>query len=205
MRTNELVVSTRVIPILESINLCKNSEGYLPLVDFIVYAGVNPDVSFDDIFTYLEGNHYMRIRAGHEKTKETMCQIMAETVQSALELGNQAALSRAELSEGKEVLRALEKAHKQTELLKVLGEKYESYSHDEIVVYYFTKKILRAVTKVQIEEALERMNSWTNPKTDEVKEQFDEISKTIFQRTRNEGIEFLTTSEEEIEAYVKNF
>ncbi len=136
----------RIVPILERLDIKKNTRGYMPLLDLMSYAAAYPNVKLKDIIDELSNNNtYIGISITEDKKDNQVFPAMVRTIESAFERGRDTQLK--ELGISKEVIDKVldSKGDKedQLELLEVLGEEYKSYSHEERIVFYFVKKILK--------------------------------------------------------------
>lgn len=136
----------RIVPILEGLDIKKNTRGYMPLLDLMSYAAAYPSVKLKDIIDELSNNNtYIGISITEDKKDNQVFPAMVRTIESAFERGRDTQLK--ELGISKEVIDKVldSKGDKedQLELLEVLGEEYKSYSHEERIVFYFVKKILK--------------------------------------------------------------
>lgn len=136
----------RIVPILEGLDIKKNTRGYMPLLDLMSYAAAYPNVKLKDIIDELSNNNtYIGISITEDKKDNQVFPAMVRTIESAFERGRDTQLK--ELSISKEVIdKVLDSTggkKDQQELLEVLGEEYKSYSHEERIVFYFVKKILK--------------------------------------------------------------
>ena len=136
----------RIVPILEGLDIKKNTRGYMPLLDLMSYAAAYPNVKLKDIIVELSSkNTYIGISITEDKKDNQVFPAMVRTIESAFERGRDTQLK--ELGISKEVIDKVldSKGDKedQLELLEVLGEEYKSYSHEERIVFYFVKKILK--------------------------------------------------------------
>lgn len=136
----------RIVPILEGLDIKKNTRGYMPLLDLMSYAAAYPNVKLRDIIDELSNNNtYIGISITEDKKDNQVFPAMVRTIESAFERGRDTQLK--ELGISKEVIDKVldSKGDKedQLELLEVLGEEYKSYSHEERIVFYFVKKILK--------------------------------------------------------------
>lgn len=136
----------RIVPILEGLDIKKNTRGYMPLLDLMSYAAAYPNVKLRDIIDELSKNNtYIGISIIEDKKDNQVFPAMVRTIESAFERGRDTQLK--ELGISKEVIDKVldSKGDKedQLELLEVLGEEYKSYSHEERIVFYFVKKILK--------------------------------------------------------------
>ena len=136
----------RIVPILERLDIKKNTRGYMPLLDLMSYAAAYPNVKLRDIIDELSNNNtYIGISITEDKKDNQVFPAMVRTIESAFERGRDTQLK--ELGISKEVIDKVldSKGDKedQLELLEVLGEEYKSYSHEERIVFYFVKKILK--------------------------------------------------------------
>lgn len=136
----------RIVPILEGLDIKKNTRGYMPLLDLMSYAAAYPNVKLKDIIDELSNNNtYIGISITEDKKDNQVFPAMVRTIESAFERGRDTQLK--ELGISKEVIDKVldSKGDKedQLELLEVLGEEYKSYSHEERIVFYFVKKILK--------------------------------------------------------------
>lgn len=136
----------RIVPILEGLDIKKNTRGYMPLLDLMSYAAAYPNVKLRDIIDELSKNNtYIGISITEDKKDNQVFPAMVRTIESAFERGRDTQLK--ELGISKEVIDKVldSKGNKedQLELLEVLGEEYKSYSHEERIVFYFVKKILK--------------------------------------------------------------
>ena len=142
----EKVAMGRIVPILERLDIKKNTRGYMPLLDLMSYAAAYPNVKLKDIIDELSNNNtYIGISITEDKKDNQVFPAMVRTIESAFERGRDTQLK--ELGISKEVIDKVldSKGDKedQLELLEVLGEEYKSYSHEERIVFYFVKKILK--------------------------------------------------------------
>lgn len=139
----------RVVQVLNVLRIKKSTRGYAPLLDFISYAAVHPEVSLESISKYLlDNNTYIGISSGvysRNHDKELMPS-MVRTIETALERGNDESFRKLDMSE--DVIERILDSDTYTEidLLEVLGEKYADYSHEERVVFYFVKKIVKYIS-----------------------------------------------------------
>lgn len=136
----------RIVPILEGLDIKKNTRGYMPLLDLMSYAAAYPNVKLRDIIDELSKNNtYIGISITEDKKDNQVFPAMVRTIESAFERGRDTQLK--DLGISKEVIDKVldSKGDKedQLELLEVLGEEYKSYSHEERIVFYFVKKILK--------------------------------------------------------------
>ncbi len=136
----------RIVPILEGLDIKKNTRGYMPLLDLMSYAAAYPNVKLRDIIDELSNNNtYIGISITEDKKDNQVFPAMVRTIESAFERGRDTQLK--DLGISKEVIDKVldSKGDKedQLELLEVLGEEYKSYSHEERIVFYFVKKILK--------------------------------------------------------------
>ena len=142
----EKVAMGRIVPILESLDIKKNTRGYMPLLDIMSYAAAYPNVKLKDIIEELSNNNtYIGISITEDKKDNQIYPSMVRTIESALERGQNEELEQLGISEKviKKVLDSNGDEGDQQELLEVLGGEYKKYSHEERIVFYFVKKILK--------------------------------------------------------------
>ena len=208
--TEELIVMGRITPILASLEIRKDIRGYGPLLDFISYAGAYPQVELRDILPLItDKNDFLglstiaaqKVPATPEEEDKHMMSAMVRVIETALEGTKEAALKRVGMP--KDVIKTIldtDNCSKEV-LVEVLGDKYQEYTHEEIVVFYFTKKILKAVIKFGIEEAVERICKWRTP--DIKPSNFDEAVSIINDIIAREyQVDLMLKSNEEIEELV---
>lgn len=140
----EKVAIGRIVPILRNLRIRQDISGYGPLLDIMSYAAAYPEVEFRDIVAeMLKNNTYTGISPTSNEVEDQIFPSMVRTIETALERGKNEYLQEIGISE--EVIKQVLNSHdyKEADLLKVLGEKYEEYSHEERIVYYFIKKVLK--------------------------------------------------------------
>ena len=142
----EKMAMGRIVPILEELDIKKNTRGYMPLLDTMSYAAAYPNVKLKDIIDeLLKNNTYIGISLSEGKKDNQIYPSMVRTIESAFERGKNEQLEKLGISGEviKKVLDSSGEEEEQQELLEVLGEGYKKYSHEERIVFYFIKKILR--------------------------------------------------------------
>lgn len=134
----------RIVPILVSLDIKKGTRGYVPLLEIMSYAAAYPNVEFEDIIKELsEGNSYNGVNIWNKDSENQLMPSMVRTIETALERGDNSRLEEIGISE--EIIKRILDSdnYNKEELLQVLGEKYEKYTHEERIVYYFIKKVLK--------------------------------------------------------------
>ena len=140
----EKIAMGRIVPVLERLRIKKTTRAYVPLLDFMSYAAAYPDVEFNDIVKLLlEGNTYIGVNLADKDSENQLMPSMVRTIETALERGKNEYLHEIGISE--EVIRRVlnSQDYDPEDLLQVLGEKYQKYTHEERIVYYFVKKVLK--------------------------------------------------------------
>lgn len=140
----EKEVMGRIVPILRSLDIKQTTRGYVPLLDIMSYAASYPEVEFEHIIKrLLNENNYIGINLINKNSENQIMPAMLRTVESAFERGNNEKLSKLGISDDI-ISRVLDSdKYNETDLVAVLGEKYENYTHEEKIVYYFIRKILK--------------------------------------------------------------
>lgn len=136
----------RIVPILEGLDIKKNTRGYMPLLDLMSYAAAYPNVKLKDILEELSNNNtYIGISITEDKKDNQVFPAMVRTIESAFERGRDTQLKELGISKDviDKVLDSKGDEEDQQELLEVLGGEYKKYSHEERIVFYFVKKILK--------------------------------------------------------------
>ena len=140
----EKIAIGRIVPILENLRIKQSTRGYAPVLDIMSYAAAYPEVELRDIVAeMLKNNTYTGISLASKEPENKLFPSMVRTIETAFERGKNEYLQEIGISE--EVIKQVLNSHdyKEADLLKVLGEKYEEYSHEERIVYYFIKKVLK--------------------------------------------------------------
>ena len=140
----EKIAMGRIVPILENLKIKQSTRGYVPLLDIMSYALVNPNVEFRDIVDeMLKSNTYTGISVVAKESENQILPSMVRTIETALERGHNEYLQEIGISE--DVIRRILYFYDydESDLLQVLGEKYAIYSHEERIVFYFMKKVLK--------------------------------------------------------------
>ena len=148
----EKEIMGKVELMLRRLKINRESEGYVPLVDIIVYAYAFPDESILDIAKKLNTeNHYLgiaqydRIAYYHKvqiKEGQTLLPALVRTIGFAIERADEQYL--AELRMGKLVTIIKDTEDAEEAFLSEIGEaKYGQYTHLERVLIYFVKKVLK--------------------------------------------------------------
>lgn len=145
----EKEVLGRVESILRLLNLDKNDAGYVPLLDFIIYAYAFPEEELTKIVEILSiENYYLGIRSLNEENVsivEALYSAMVHIIKFIIESGSDEDLVNLELYGMKVILKGKRGAELENILLDEIGEKYQQYSNDEKIVLFFVKKILKAI------------------------------------------------------------
>lgn len=143
-----------VDPIFQDLLLKHSTRGYMPILDIVIYAYANKEKEFNWIMKYLKGaNYYVGVSETPEvETEATLKTLvyrlnpsMVRTIETALEHSKN--LQRYGLEKLKVILdedNDPDAIDKETKLLNEIGEQYGEYdTHEERVIVFFTKKILR--------------------------------------------------------------
>lgn len=134
----------RIVPVLESLKIKKSTRSYVPLLDVMSYAAAYPDVEFRDIIEeLLKQNSYVGVNTSDPNSENQILPAMVRTVETAFERGNSDRLKEIGMSEDIIVKILDSDNYDESDLLQVLGEKYKKYTHEERIVYYFIKKVLK--------------------------------------------------------------
>ena len=134
----------RIVPVFENLRIKQSTRGYAPLLDIMSYAAVFPEVEFRDIVNEIfTKNTYTGISPTSKEPENQLFPSMVRTIETALERGSNDYLKEIGISE--EVIKQVLNSHdyEEADLLEVLGKKYAEYSHEERIVYYFIKKVLK--------------------------------------------------------------
>ena len=155
MKTQEEYNIERSIrPILAELNIKKRMPGYSPLIDFISYAGAFPNISLEEALQKL-------VKENRWISTPYLLENMVLCIETALEDVNEAKLERVGMSST--IIRTiLDETCCKESLIEVLGEKYERYTHEQIILFFFTKKILKSIPMVQIEEVTKQIRERIN-------------------------------------------
>ena len=140
----EKVTMGRIVPVLENLRIKQNTRGYAPLLDIMSYAAAYPNVEFRDIVSEMMNNNtYTGISMFTKEPENQLFPSIVRTIETAFERGRNEYLQEIGISE--EVIRRVlhSENYDPEDLLEVLGEKYADYSHEERIVYYFIKKVLK--------------------------------------------------------------
>lgn len=148
MRTRtqeEKAVLGKVEVIMRNLCIKKTTRGYGPLLDIIAYAYVYPEKDILDIVEYLsKENSYVGVFLDGEdedgkNVDNRIFPAMIRTIETAIERANNNYLKVLKLDKLKLIL----DEHSDDDLISEIGEKYSRYDHDEQILVYFVKKILK--------------------------------------------------------------
>ena len=145
-------------PIFRDLGIKKATRGYVPLMDLACYAYANPNKKFGEIIDYLgRENSYIGVKTTSSAEEIAMgmeCALipsMERTIETALEGTSLEILAMYDLDKLSVLVqdRNIQEQEKMEEqLLADLGEKYNEYStHNERVIIFFVKKLLRHITQ----------------------------------------------------------
>lgn len=142
----------KVEPIFRVLKLKQVTPGTIPLMDIIIYAYAYPEEKFLEMFKLIEKeNDYLGIRMeGVEERIDSLKRAMVETIMTALEV-NMTVLEGFGLGK----LRVIvdedtdPQIDVETKLLEDIGEKYQDYTHEERVIVFFVKKVLKFIKPKQ--------------------------------------------------------
>lgn len=148
----EKEVLGKVEVIFRYLNIERETIGYVPLLDIIMYAYAFPEKSLNSIIKKLaKENYYLGIKSISTKNEmgyeETVYYEVVHTIKTAIERAEDVDLEELQLDKLNVILKGKRGLDLEEELLEEIGEKYAKYSNDEKIVLYFIKKILKAVTK----------------------------------------------------------
>lgn len=158
--------------LLRNLNIKNETLGYGPLMDIIAYAYAFPEEDLGDIVKLMEKENYYvgifpeRSRSKtdvvsepkenaeyviprfseQEKNDAEMYPTLVHAIKTAIEGANQEYLQELELDKLNTILKG-KLDEREEELLSEIGAKYEQYSNDERIVFYFIKKILKRIDK----------------------------------------------------------
>lgn len=140
----ENAVLGRVELMMRNLSIRKDKRGYRHLVDIITYAYVNKSEDIIDIAKFLQKeNFYVGIFLEEVSSKNNAVNqiwpALVQTIETAIEHANDEYLKKLGLDKLKIIL----EDHSAEELIAEIGEKYVKYAHDEQIVVYFVKKILK--------------------------------------------------------------
>ncbi len=145
----EVIALGRVESIFRELNLDKNNEGYVPLLDVIIYACAFPEEELVKVVETLSiENYYLGIRFLDSKTgnkTEALYAAMVHTIKATIESGDDEDLKNLELDKMKVILEGKRGEDLEKALLAEIGEKYHQYSNDEKITLFFVKKILKVI------------------------------------------------------------
>lgn len=142
----EKVAMGRIVPVLENLRIKQNTRGYAPLLDIMSYAAAYPNVEFKDIVSeMMSKNSYTGISIFSKEAENQLFPSLVRTIETAFERGKNEYLQEIGISE--EVIKRVlySDNYAPEDLLEVLGKKYADYSHEERIVYYFIKKVLKHI------------------------------------------------------------
>lgn len=148
MRTRtqeEKAVLGKVEVIMRNLCIKKTTRGYSPLLDIIAYAYAYPEKDILDIVEYLSGENsyvgvFLDVEDGDEKNVDNrIFPAMIRTIETAIERADNEYLKVLKLDKLKLIL----DEHSDEELISEIGTKYEQYEHDEKILVYFVKKVLK--------------------------------------------------------------
>lgn len=139
-----------VDPIFRNLAIKRATRGYMPLMDLLCYAYVNPEKEFLDILEYLSHeNFYVGIKPSENHFG--LIPSIVRTIETALEGTTTETLSEYGLEKLSVIVQDRNEAEQfdmHEELLSELGEKYAEYkTHEERVIVFFSKKLLKFIQK----------------------------------------------------------
>ncbi len=144
----EKEIMGQVEEVLRWLQINKDSAGYMPLLDSIVYAYAFPDEGLTDIIDMLSReNYYLGLHDENSNVdaRDAIYSKIVSTVKSAIEAGDRQYMMYLQLDRLKVILQGKRGKELEDLLLTELGDKYRQYSNDEKIVLFFIKKILKAV------------------------------------------------------------
>lgn len=134
--------------IFRQLKINRASGGYIPLLDTVVYAYAFPEKSLTEIVdTLTRENYYLGIRIAENSNsnlQEKIYSEMVHTVKSALDCPNKELLKELGIDKLSVIL-GLRGEELEKSLMDELGPKYQDYTNDEKVVFFFIKKVLKAM------------------------------------------------------------
>lgn len=140
---SEKAVLGRVELIMRKLCIRKDTRAYGHLLDIITYAYVNRDEDIIDIANFLrKENFYVGVFLEECSKKNADNQIwpaLIRTIETAIEKADKRYLNYLGLNKLKIIL----DDHSEEELISEIGEKYTKYAHDEQILVYFVKKVLK--------------------------------------------------------------
>lgn len=150
MRTRsqqEKAVLGKIEVIMRNLCIKRTTRGYSPLLDIISYAYVYRDKDIVDIENFLEKeNYYVAVFLKDESSKKNadnkMMPALIRTIETAIERADNEYLKQLKLDKLKLIL----DEHSDEELISEIGEKYAQYNHDEQILVYFVKKVLKSLS-----------------------------------------------------------
>lgn len=140
----ENAVLGKVELIMRNLSIRKDTRAYGHLVDIITYAYVHKDEDIIDIANFLQKeNFYVGVCLGEVYSEKNAVNkiwpALIRTIETAIEHANDRYLQELGLDKLKIIL----DDHSAEELIAEIGEKYIKYAHDEQILVYFVKKILK--------------------------------------------------------------
>lgn len=147
----EKEVLGKVEAIFKNLDLDKENQGYVPLLDATVYAYAYPKQGLIEIIELLSRkNHYLgllQLEGSQElrTTSERVYLAIVHTVKSGIERAEREYLEMLQLDSLEVILSGKRGVELEELLLHEIGEDYAEYSNDEKIVLFFIKKILKAV------------------------------------------------------------
>lgn len=148
----EKQVLGKVEVILRYLKIDRETIGYAPLLDIIIYAYAFPEESLTQIVSRItKENYYPGIQCIYNKNvmdfEKTMYFEVVHTIKRAIERAEFIDLKELQLDKLNVILKGKIGIDLEEELLAEIGERYSRYSNDEKIAVYFIKKILKAITK----------------------------------------------------------
>lgn len=148
----EKEVLGKVEVIFRYLKIERETIGYAPLLDIIIYAYAFPEESLTGIIKRLtEENYYLGIKNISTKNavdyNVTVYYEVVHTIKTAIERADDIDLKELQLDKLNIILKGKRGVALEEELLSEIGEKYAQYSNDEKIALYFIKKILKAIKK----------------------------------------------------------
>lgn len=148
----EKEVLGKVEVIFRDLKIERETIGYAPLLDIIIYAYAFPEESLTSIIGKLtEENYYLGIKCILVKNvisyKEAVYYEVVHTIKTAIERADDVDLKELQLDKLNIILKGKRGLALEEELIAEIGKKYEQYSNDEKIALYFIKKILKAIKK----------------------------------------------------------
>lgn len=148
----EKAVLGKVEVIFRYLKIERETIGYAPLLDIILYAYAFPKESLTGIIKMLaKENYYLGIKSISAKNvmnyEEAMYYEVVHTIKTAIERAEDIDLKELELDKLNVILKGKRGVVLEEKLLIEIGKKYAQYSNDEKIALYFIKKILKAVNK----------------------------------------------------------